>query len=76
MEGTLGSGGGARSQHSRVTVTHVFPAVHGQLWGRRADQVCAVPGGGPAGLGLRPAPEARSLPGLQHSLLPHHGEER
>lgn len=76
MEGTLGSGAGMRRQQPRVTVTHVFLAVHGQLWGRRAEQVGAVPGGGPAGLGLFRTPEARSLPGLQHALLPRRGEER
>lgn len=54
----------------------VFPTVHGQLRGRRADQVRAVPSRGPAGRGLPHAAEACSLPGLQHSLLPHRREER
>lgn len=51
-------------------------SVHGQLRRRRADKVRAVPGGGPASLGLLRAAEARSLPGLQHSLLPRCQEER
>lgn len=59
-----------------VTAVFVFPTVHGQLRGRRADEVRAVPGRGPAGPGLLRAPEALSLPGLQHSLLPHCREER
>lgn len=65
-----------RTEQPWMTDTHVFLTVHSQLWGWRADQVCAVPGRGPAGCGLLRSPEARSLPGLQHSFLPHRKEER
>lgn len=52
------------TQQPRMTVVPLFLAVHGQLWGRRADQGRAVPGRGPASPGLLRAPEAHHLHGL------------
>lgn len=74
--GCLEEGSTLRTEQPWMTVMNVFLTVHSQLWGWRADQVRAVPGRGPAGRGLLHSPEARSLPGLQHSLLPHRKEER
>ena len=67
--------GGWTAGWPSVTVARVS-AVHGQLRGRRADTVRAVPGGGPASRRLLLAAEARSLPGLQHPVLRHRREER
>ena len=74
--GLLEEGSALRTEQPWVTLMRVFLTVHSQLWGRRADQVRAVPGRGPASRGLLHSAEARSLPGLQHSLLPHRREAR